>query len=196
VDNENSDGDDTALVAFRIIRERLRGAIAGAEEIDYRGVRDSRRTFLIGRASLFMVMLLTLPVFFLIWSLVGSMGTITDRMGDMKQHVNEMRGNFDEVSNLVAAIDASVVTMSSSIEVIPSMERRLAGMRGDFDAMTSAMRGITPNVTHIDRTLGIMDQDMAQMNYAFGFVNRDVFLMGRNVNQMSSPLRMIPFLGR
>jgi len=193
--NEES-GDAASLLIFRIIKERLGASVAREEEVDYRGVRDSRRTFFIGRTSLLMTLLLTVPVFYLIWTLVGAMGTITDRMEHMKVQVTVMRQDFDEVARLMASIDTSVSAMSGNIAVIPPMERRLSSMRGDFDVMTVAMGGITPNVTTIDGILGVMDRDMAEMSNAFGFVNRDVFHMRRNVNQMSSPLRMIPFFGR
>ena len=187
-------GDSASLLVFRIIEERLRESVAREEEIDFRSVRDSRRTQLIGRISLLLVLLLTPPVFFLIWTLVGSMGIITDRMAHMKVQVG--RVDFDEVAQRMSKIDTAVSSMSRSIEVIPPMERRLDGMRGDLDVITGAMGGIAPNVTAVDNTLGVMDRDMAQMSYVFGFVNRDVFMMRRNVNQMSSPMRMMPFFGR
>ncbi len=196
-DETKSDGADESpsLVIFRIIEERLRDAVTREEETDFRGVRDSRRTFVIGRLALILVALLSPPVFYLIWTLVGAMGVITDRMEYMKIQVAQMRTDFDEVSERMTSIDASVSNMSNNIAVIPPMEQRVKGMRGNFDTMTAAMGGITPNVTTIDQTLGIMDQDMAHMNHVFGFLNRDVFIMRHDVNRMSSPMRMFPFFG-
>lgn len=193
----NGESDDApSLLIFRIIKRRLEESVVREEDIDFRGVRDSSRTQRIGHVSLLGTMLLALPVFYLIWTLVGDMGIITDRMEYMKVQVAEMRQDFDEVALRMASIDAAVSNMSSSISVIPPMEQRLAGMRGDFNVMTAAMGGITPNVSTIDQILGVMDQDMAQMNHSFGFVNRDVFHMRHNVNKMSSPMRMFPFFGR
>jgi len=195
-ETDNGESGDSSLMIFRIIEQRLGEAVTREEDIDFRGVRDSRRTFLIGRTALIITMLLAPPVFYLIWTLVGHMGVITDRMQHMRDQVTEMRQDFDEVALRMANIDGAVSKMSHSIAVIPPMEQRLAGMRADFDVMTEAMGGITPNVTNIDQILGVMDRDMAEMNNAFGFVNRDVFRMRHNVNQMSSPMRMFPFFGQ
>ncbi len=189
-------GDAPSLLIFRIIDQRLQDSVAREEQIDIRSVRDSRRTHLIGRISLLVVLCFTPPVFYLIWTLVGSMGIITHRMEYMKVQVAQMRSDFDEVAERMARIDGAVSNMSGNIAVIPPMEQRLDGMRGNVGIITAAMGGIAPNVTTIDHTLGIMDQDMAQMNYVFGFLNRDVFIMRRNVNRMSSPMRMIPFFGQ
>ncbi len=194
--SNDESGDASTLLIFRTIKQRLEEAVARDEDIDFRGVRDSSRTQLIGRSALLGVLLLTPPVFYLIWTLVEDMGTITDRMEHMRVQVAGMRQDFDEVARRMTSIDAAVTQMSHSIAVIPPMEQRLTGMRGDFNVMTAAMGGITPNVTTIDRILGVMDRDMAEMNHAFGSVNRDVFHMRHNVNQMSSPMRMIPFFGR
>lgn len=189
-------GDSPSFHVFRIIEERLEDLLKREEDVDFRGVRDSQRTNLIGRISIVLVMILTPPVFYLIWTLVGDMGIITERMDYMKVQVADMRTDFDEVAMRMTEIDTSVSNMSNNIAVIPPMELRLHGMRGDVDTIAAAMGGIAPNVTTIDHTLGIMDQDMAQMSYVFGFLNRDVFSMTRHVNQMSSPMRMIPFFGR
>ena len=194
-DNDEPGGSPNLLI-FSIIEQRLQEAVAREEDVDYRSVRDSQRTQLLGRIALLCLLLLTPPVFYLIWTLVDAMGIITDRMEYMKVQVAEMRQDFDEVARRMARIDSAVSTMSTNIAVIPPMEKRLEGMREDFDVITVAMDGIAPNVTAIDQTLGVMDHDMAQMNYVFGFLNRDVFLMRRNVNQMSSPMRMIPFFGQ
>jgi hypothetical protein len=188
--------DDAQLLTFKIIEERLRETVQREEEIDYKSAKDNLRTQQIGRGALLVVLALTPPVFYLIWSLVLSMGIITDRMQAMRDDVSGMRTNFDEVSVRVAQIDDSVGNMSGNISVLPPMEERVAGMRRDYDQITGAMGTISPNVSTIDNTLFVMDQNMARMNYFFGFINRDVFRMQRNVNQMSSPMRMIPFIGQ
>lgn len=194
----NSDEPSGAaqLLTFRIIEQRLRETVQREEEIDYKSAKDNQRTHLIGRISLFGTLLLTPPVFYLIWTLVISMGVITDRMSVMKENIGQMRVNFDDVALHVASIEHSVANMRDNIQVIPPMEQRVRGMRQDYDVITSAMGSIAPNVSTIDKTLVVMDQDMARMNYVFGFLNRDVFMMRRNVNQMSSPMRMIPFFGQ
>jgi hypothetical protein len=194
--DEEDSTNDAQILMFKIIEKRLKETVQHEEERDYQGTKDNRRTQLIGRGSLLIVLLLTPPVFFLIWSLVLSMGIITDRMQAMRDDVSGMRANFDEVSVRVAQIDASVANMSGNISVLPPMQERVAGMRRDYDQITAAMGTISPNVGTIDGTLLTMDQNMARMNYVFGFINRDVFRMQRSVNQMSSPMRMMPFFGQ
>lgn len=195
-DAKEDSTNDAQILMFKIIEKRLRETVQHEEERDYQGTKDNRRTQLIGGGALLIVLLLTPPVFYLIWSLVLSMGIITDRMQAMRDDVSGMRANFDEVSVRVAQIDASVANMSGNISVLPAMQERVAGMRRDYDQITAAMGSISPNVGTIDGTLLSMDQNMARMNYVFGFINRDVFRMQRSVNQMSSPMRMMPFFGQ
>ncbi len=184
------------LEVFRIIDERLQEAVQREEDTDYRSARANRRTQTIGRISLAAVGLLTLPVFYLIWTLVGAMGVITDRMGAMHEQVGRMEQNFDEVALRINRINTAVGNMTNNIAVIEPMEQRLLGMRDDVDLISSSMGSIAPNVHAIDGILGGMDQDLVQMNHVFGFLNRDVFRMRQNVNQMSSPMRMMPFFGQ
>ena len=140
-------------------------------------------------------MLLTPVVFFLIGSLVLSMGVITDRMGVMAENVAGMRGNFDETTARMDDIDRSVAHMTHNVAFIPGMERDMLRMRHDFSDMTGTMNGLSPNMQQIDQTLAGMDFDMAQMNNVFGHLNLNVFSMGRDVNTMSTPMRMFPFFG-
>lgn len=184
------------LEVFRIIDERLQDAVRREEDTDYRSAKANRRTQTIGRISLAAVGLLTLPVFYLIWTLVVAMGVITDRMGSMHEEVGLMEQNFDEVAVRIHHINTAVGNMTHNIAVIEPMEQRLLSMRSDVDAISSSMGGIAPNVHVIDGILAGMDQDLVQMNQVFGFLNRDVFRMRQNVNQMSSPMRMMPFFGQ
>ncbi|WP_462319898.1 hypothetical protein [Halochromatium sp.] len=184
------------LEVFRIIDERLQEAVQREEDTDYRSAKANRRTQTIGRLSLAAVGLLTLPVFYLIWTLVGAMGVITDRMGAMHEQVGLMEQDFDEVAVRISRINTAVGQMTNNIAVIQPMEQRLLGMRADVNAISTSMDGIAPNVHAIDGILAGMDQDLIQMNHVFGFLNRDVFRMRQNVNQMSSPMRMMPFFGQ
>jgi archaellum component FlaC len=186
----------TQFETFRIIEERLQQAVQREEETDYQSSRANRRTQSIGRLSLLVVVLLTPPVFYLIWTLVVAMGVITDRMGAMHAEVGAMETRFDEVAVRMKRINGAVASMSQNIAVIPPMEERLLGMRQDMGRISGSMDGIAPNVHGVDQVLGGMDQNLLQMNHAFGILTRDVFRMRKNVNQMSSPMRMIPFLGQ
>lgn len=184
------------LEVFRIIDERLQEAVRREEDTDYRSAKANRRTQTIGRLSLAAVAMLTLPVFYLIWTLVGAMGVITDRMGSMHEQVGLMEQNFDEVAVRISRINGAVGSMTDNIAVIEPMEQRLLGMRDDVGVISTSMGGIAPNVHAIDEILGGMDQNLLQMNHVFGFLNRDVYRMRQNVNQMSSPMRMVPFFGQ
>ncbi len=197
---DRSTSDDEAasaqLEVFRIIDERLQDAVRREEDTDYRSNRANQRTQLIGRLSLLTVLLLTPPVFYLIWTLVLAMGVITDRMGVMYGEVDGMRVDLGDVAARMVEINGSVARMSENIAVLPPMEERLGGMRADLGSMSGAMSTIAPNVHAIDQTLGGMQQNMGRMDAVMGFLNQDMFRMRHNVNQMSSPMRMMPFFGQ
>jgi hypothetical protein len=186
----------TQLEVFRIIEGRLQEAVRREEDVDYRSARANQRTQLIGRLSLFTVLLLTPPVFYLIWTLVIAMGIITDRMGAMHGEVGGMTEDLAEVSARMVQINGSVARMTEHIAVLPPMEQRLRAMRGDLGAMTGSMSTIAPDVGAIDQTLAGMQHNMGRMDEVMGFLSQDMFRMRHNVNQMSSPMRMIPFFGQ
>lgn len=191
-----SESGSAQLEVFRIIDARLAEALRREEDVDYRSSKANQRTQLIGRVALVLVVLLTPPVFYLIWTLVGAMGVITDRMGAMHGDVGQMAQRFDEVAVRMRRINSSVSNMAQHVSVIPPMEERLLVMRDDIGLMSGSMAGIAPNVAAIDQVLGGMDQNLFRMDRAFEFLNRDVYRMRRDVNQMSSPMRMIPFFGQ
>jgi hypothetical protein len=193
--NHETDRSSVSFI-FHIIEERLQQSVLREEDTDFQDVRTSQQTFVIARFALLFVVLLTPPIFYLIWTLVGAMGIITDRMAVMQSQVEQMKTDFDQVALYMEGIERSVVKMSDYVLVIPPMTDHIQRMRDEFKSMTVAMAQITPNLVKIDHILGIMDQDMAEMSYVFGILNRDVFVMRRNVNQMSSPLRMMPFFGQ
>jgi hypothetical protein len=183
------------LRALGILEARLVAAVGPEEDLDYHAQRTARATQLISYGALGIAMLLTPVIFYLIGSLVLSMGVITDRMGVMSENVAGMRGNFDETTARMGDIDRSVAHMTQNVAYIPGMERDMLRMRHDFSAMTETMSGLSPNMQQIDLTLAGMDYDMAQMNTVFGHLNLNVFSMGRDVNTMSGPMRMFPFFG-
>jgi hypothetical protein len=181
--------------ALQILEERLEEAVRREEDVDFEGQRTARVTQMISQGALYVSFLLAPVVFYLIFSLILSMGVITDRMEVMKNQVVGMRGNFDQVTERMAAIDQSVGHMTGNVAEMPGMEQHMQQMRGDFAVMTRAMEGIAPDMQVIDQTLARMDVDVAQMNNVFGHLNLNVFSMGRDVNTMSSPMRMLPFFG-
>lgn len=187
---------NSELVALRIINRRMEDIVKQEEDVDYRHSRSNQRTQVIGRAAMIAMLFLTPPIFYLIWTLVGAMGVITDRMNLMHAEVDAMQQDFDRVAARVSNITTAVGQMRDSIQVIAPMDSRLQGMRTDIDAIAGAMGSISPDVGAIGQTIVGIDHDMAEMNQAFGFLNRDMFIMRRNVNQMSSPMRMMPFFGQ
>ena len=192
----SSDPASAAVVrALSVLEGRLAAAVRREEDLDYQGQRTARTTQIISHTALGLAMLLTPVVFYLIGSLVLSMGVITDRMGVMSENVAGMRGNFDETTARMGDIDTSVAHMAGNVAYIPGMERDMLRMRHNFADMTATMDVLAPNMQQIDQTLAGMDFDVAQMNNVFGHLNLNVFSMGRDVNTMSSPMRMFPFFG-
>ena len=197
--DQNSNADSASspnLEVFRIINARLQDAVRREEEVDYRSARANRRTQTVGRVSLIAIALLTPPVFYLIWTLVVAMGVITERMLVMRDQMEHMQGDFQEVAVRIAAIDDSVSSITRHVSVIPPLEQRMLSLREDMGLISGDMGGIAPNVYAIDQVLGGVDHNVAQMNHIFGFINRDVFRMRKDVTQMNSPMRMIPFFGQ
>jgi hypothetical protein len=185
-----------SLEAFHIINGRLAQTVKDEEDVDYRHSQCNQRTQLIGRVSTILMLLLTPPVFYLIWTLVGAMGVITERMGNMYGEIHAMTEDFHEVSARVASIDSAVGQMRNHMGVMPPMDLKLRHMHEDIDLITGAMGDIAPDVGGIGQIIGGIDQHMGEMNQAFSVINRDMFFMRKNVNQMSSPMRMMPFFGQ
>jgi methyl-accepting chemotaxis protein len=166
------------------------------EEVDYKAQKEMEKTNGLMRFSIYIAFFLTPIVFYLIGTLILDMGVITDRVEEMAHDTTKMRGNFDQVTQLIGAMDNSVLQISHSIEVIPPMAERVGGMDNDVHLMVGAMNGITQNIQQVDVLMSAMDYDMAQMNGAFGRLNLNVFRMGHDVHTLSNPMRMIPFFSR
>jgi hypothetical protein len=194
-DTVEGDEDSPVIQALKILEGRMEEAVRREEDVDFEGQRAAKVTQVISQMAVYASFFLTPVIFYLIFSLILSMGVITDRMQVMADKVGGMRGNFDDVAQRMAAIDVSVTHMEGNVAHMPGMEKRMHQMRGDFDQMTETMNGIAPNMRDIDWTLGGMGRDMAQMNQVFGHLNLSVFSMGHDVNTMSGPMRMLPFFG-
>lgn len=164
--------------------------------MDYTARQAMKKTHKITLFGLYTAFILTPVMFFLIGTLLLDMGTITNRMAVMADDVAAMKRDFDQVSTVMTSIDKSVVNMSNNIAVIPVMDEQLVGINRNFTLMTGAMGEVTQDVTEIDRLLGRMDYDMAHMNNLFSYMNHNVLFMGRDVNTLSSPMRMMPFFER
>ena len=187
---------DTARILLKIFEERGLESVRREEEVDYKAQKEMEKTNGLMRFSIYIAFVLTPIVFYLIGTLILDMGVITDRVEEMAHDTTKMRGNFDQVTQLIGAMDNSVLQISRSIEVIPPMAKRVGGMDNDVHLMVGAMNGITQNIQQVDVLMSAMDYDMAQMNGAFGRLNLNVFRMGHDVHTLSNPMRMIPFFGR
>ncbi|MCG6861989.1 MAG: hypothetical protein LJE70_12015 [Chromatiaceae bacterium] len=187
---------DTARILLEIFEERGLESVRREEEVDYKAQKEMEKTNGLMRFSIYIAFFLTPIVFYLIGTLILDMGVITDRVEEMAHDTTKMRGNFDQVTQLIGAMDNSVLQISHSIEVIPPMAERVGGMDNDVHLMVGAMNGITQNIQQVDVLMSAMDYDMAQMNGAFGRLNLNVFRMGHDVHTLSNPMRMIPFFSR
>ena len=187
---------DTARILLKIFEERGLESVRREEEVDYKAQKEMEKTNGLMRFSIYIAFVLTPIVFYLIGTLILDMGVITDRVEEMAHDTTKMRGNFDQVTQLIGAMDNSVLQISHSIEVIPPMAERVGGMDNDVHLMVGAMNGITQNIQQVDVLMSAMDYDMAQMNGAFGRLNLNVFRMGHDVHTLSNPMRMIPFFSR
>lgn len=194
-DSTSAPQPSPTLVALRVLEGRLADAVQREEEVDFQGQRAARTTQLITQGAQVALVVLGPIVFYLIFSLIQSMGIITDRMGAMAVKVAGMRTSFDETTERMDRIDGSVRHMTVNVSYIPGIEKDMQGMRRDFSVMTQTMNGLAPDMRAIDQTLAGMDQDLAQMNAVFSHMNSNVFSIGRDVNTMSGPMRMFPFFG-
>jgi hypothetical protein len=195
-DEEEPRESDAATVLLRVFEERTRQSVLEEEKIDFDAQRVWQRTNRITLTSVVSAIALTPFIFYLIGTLMSDMGTISEQMGIMRDDVAAIKTDFDEVAVLMSGMDNAVSNMTHSIEVVPLMSTEAAGMNNNFSLMVGAMNGITPNVSEIDRLLAVMDYDMAHMSNLFDHINRHVLFMGRDVNTMSGPMRMMPFFGR
>jgi len=187
---------DTVRILLKIFEERALESVGHEEEIDYKAQKEMEKTNGRVRFLIYIAFFLTPIVFYLIGTLILEMGVITDRVEETAHDTTKMRGNFAQVTELIGAMDNSVLEISRNMEVIPPMAGRVRGMDNDVHAMVGAMNGITQNIQQVDAVMITMDSGMAQMNGAFSHLDLNVFRMGRDVLTLSNPMRMIPFFSR
>lgn len=190
-DKESEAYSSTALI-LQVFEERTAESVQNDEEMDYEAQNAMISTQRISRIALIVSSLLSIAVFYLIGTLVLSMGKITERMQVMTENVAFMDEDFNEVSNLMRKLDSSVIHMSSNISGIPVLGTHVTLIDENFVQMVGAMNGIRPGVGEIDQLLSVMERDMKQMNSVFDQLNYTVGFMARDVNTLSAPIRMMP----
>lgn len=190
---------DSASIALmlKVFEERGKQSVKDEEDMDFHAQQEMEKTQRIRRFSLYLAFGLTPLICILIATLVFDMGKITNNMQKMQGNISQMQNDFEHVTTLVGNMDSSVSQISQKMAVMPQMHTDVAGMEGNFQQMTTAMRGITPNVGEINRLLAYMERDMAQMDALFGHLNYSVLFMGKNVDTLSGPMKVMkPFFGR
>jgi uncharacterized protein YoxC len=165
----NRDAEELA----QIVAAAMRDFRVGMEAQQQLAVRIGARTSQVIRYGMLGLSVFGCLIFFLVYVL----------MKDMREVVTTMR----EMSGYMASIEAETAHLS----------KRVGGIHDNMRVMTATMNThvgeIARAVSGMNGSVAAMQADIRHLNGQIGMLNQTVGGMGYNVNQMSKPMKMMPF---
>jgi len=157
------------------------------------GVRIGRRTTQIVRFGMAGLTILGAALFFLIAVLTRDFATITGEMQRMSVYMESMERNFTRVAADIGDVRQSLASINNNIADVPAISHSVESMDGsmttlstDMSGMLEQIRVMTGSVAAITANLQLINQQFAEMNFKVGH-------MAGDMNQMSKPLKLLPF---
>jgi hypothetical protein len=135
---------------------------------------SSRRWELVVYPSMLAFIILAAYGFFLIYKLTNDIGKITLQMADIQVSMVNINKNFSSTTNNMNTVANNIVKMSGYMEQ----------MSKDIKEQNQAMGAIVVSMREINESVDSMSYTMYNMGY-------DTRQMGRNVENVSGPMRFM-----
>ncbi len=132
------------------------------------GLKIARRTQIIIRSVIFILLCVVLLNFLMLYGFMGEMHKVVSNMIDMYTRFGTMSQDMHQMTSAVINME------------------QVNGMKNNVNTMTHKIVGIDQNMTIINS--GVYD-----MANRFDHLSFTVHNMGHNVNQMSRPIHSTPF---
>jgi hypothetical protein len=113
---------------------------------------------------------------------------VTQEVGVLVRHLDDMLGHFERVSALMTEIRGTVSQMSRSIDMMPILGEQMAEMGDKVASMRADVERMKANVALMDTHVATMKGGVRDMSIDFRHLNRSVGVMGMDVHEFSKPV--------
>lgn len=144
-------------------------------------VKIGRRTTQIIRMGMLSVLILGIVMAYLITTMAGDFGRITEQMMAVSKNMESMENHFESVNARMAEMQIHLARMNHSVGVLPQMNRSV----GVLPAMQNTLGTMSTN-------LASMDKNVAGMHNAVGHMTGSMQRMDSQMNKMSRPMDYFP----
>lgn len=162
-------------------------------------VRIGKRTTQIIRMGMLSVFILGAVMTYLITTLAGDFGRMTENMVAMTGYMETMNGSFSDVSARLAHMDLTLTGMHQSVYVLPEINetmgllgRNTYQMSSDMHTMVTEVSEMQTDVSSMSGNLDTMDENVGGMNAAVHDMTGSMRYMNREMRDMSRPMDFFP----
>ena len=142
---------------------------------------SSRRWELVVYPSMLAFIILAAYGFFLIYKLTDDIGKITVQMADIQASMVNINQNFSSTTNNMNTVARSMVKITDNMNL----------MTGYMETMSNDIREQNEAMGAIVITLREMTQSIDSMAYTMYHMGYDTQIMGRNIENVSGPMRFM-----
>ncbi|WP_353573035.1 hypothetical protein [Candidatus Albibeggiatoa sp. nov. BB20] len=191
-DQDNSKEANTQEI-IGLVRDSMHDFYESMRLREELSLRIGKRTTQIIRFSMFSMLSLGVAMFYLIYTLTSNMNAITTRMIQMSSDMQDMNTQFSLVVKNMEQMKYSIHDMKGYIQTMPRMAASVNNMGDNFPTLISHLSEITDYTQSMQKNMGAMTMDMANMSQQFTELNHSVGVMGYNVNYLARPMKIMPF---
>jgi methyl-accepting chemotaxis protein len=162
-------------------------------------IRIGKRTTQIIRMGMLSVFILGAVMTYLITTMAGDFGRMTEHMVAMTGYMESMEKNFKEVSGRMAHMDLTLTGMSQSVYVLPEINETMSllgrntyQMSSDMHTMVGDVSEMQTDVSSMSGSLDTMDRKVGGMNAAVHDMTGSMRYMNREMRDMSRPMDFFP----
>lgn len=162
-------------------------------------IKIGKRTTQIIRMGMLSVFILGAVMTYLITTMAGDFGRMTENMVAMSGYMKSMEKNFAQVSGRLANMDLTLTGMSQSVYVLPEINetmhilgRSTYQMSSDMHTMVGDVSEMQTDVSSMSGSLDTMDRKVGGMNAAVNDMTGSMRRMNGEMRQMSRPMDFFP----
>ncbi len=150
------------------------------------GTRIAHRTKIIIRLVITVFLCIVVLNFTMLYSFMGEMKAVVGNMIDMYTRFGTMSQDMHQMTH-------AVINMEQNIRGIPTIAQSMNNMNTQVNDMSTHVNTMTDKMLGIDQNMTVIGGHVHEMANRFEHLTYTVHHLGYNVNQMSGPVRTLPF---
>jgi len=115
----------------------------------------------------------------------------TSKMGEMIVALNTMNTQFSSMAQDMTAVKTTLVDMDHYVAHVPAITRATADMTGTVGNMRGSVEAMQQTIGQLNNEVHVTTGQVAGMTWHIRTLDPAVQHMGKDVNRMSGPMRMI-----